>query len=213
MGKHGTSFASAVPARWFAGVRPPAGGLPHRPGGCAPEAGVVRQVLVPIRGDCSANVCTVSAPGARRRSALVRGASDWPEVLSDPGGEFRFFSLPCREFEHLQHALCIRGVQGMPVEPEKQRHGHEGRALVAVDKRRVARKPKTIGGRKVGHTGPAVGGQVLRPRQRRLEEPLIAGAGRTAVLGQLLLVQCPPLTLQLAPPCRWWCRTPSRPPG
>src|SRR5487761_1899651 len=76
----------------------------------------------------------------------------------------------------------------MPIQEQKQFNRDKRSALVAVDKRMIAGETVTVRCRAGCNIGCAIGRKVLRPRQRRFEQALIAQAGAAAVLGKLFLV-------------------------
>ncbi len=93
-----------------------------------------------------------------------------------PRGKRVFAHVARSDGEHSEHAGGIAGGEFMAVEHQEQLGGDEGGALVAIDERMIARQPPAICGGQRGGVGLAVGGQVLRPRQRRFKQPRIARA-------------------------------------
>jgi len=73
------------------------------------------------------------------------GKSSGPlAICFQPRGELGFVDGAGREGERLPHGICFGGVKALAVELEKQNGGGEGCALVAVQKRMIARQAKRI---------------------------------------------------------------------
>jgi hypothetical protein len=107
----------------------------------------------------------------------------WCDVPAQPGRKCGFFDLAGSDGEHDLHAIVIAGQQAMAVEFYEQFCANEGSALVAVDKRVVARHTITIRSRTVRNIWRAIGHKILWTSQRGMQQTGIAHTRRTAMLG------------------------------
>lgn len=96
-------------------------------------------------------------------------------MVTEPGGEGRLIKVASGQCEHGGHNLGFGCIDAEAVKAEKEIHGLEGDALVAVDEGVVLREAEAIGGGK----GSAIGAlivdeEVSRALKCRLEEGPIA---------------------------------------
>src|SRR5579859_7776185 len=110
------------------------------------------------------------------------------EPRPHPGGEGGLVDAALGKAEH--RFVCTRIVRGNlgTVQLDEGFRDHPGCPLVAVDDGMVARNAASVGRREIGEVGRSVGEQVLRPRQRGLQETHVPHAIGATVLGELFLV-------------------------
>ena len=106
-----------------------------------------------------------------------------------PSRKIRFVQFTGGERQHRGCRFNLRGAQAIAIQRKKQTGCQESRALVAVDKRMVLRKSKSIGGGKRCCAGGAVGLNVLWTGEGGIQQALIAYSGAAAVFGEGFSVQ------------------------
>lgn len=95
----------------------------------------------------------------------------------NPSDEIGLAQVTTGDGHHDLHDLWLLRFQCPSVDIQKDRHGDEANALVAVHIAVPACQALAARGRKGSDVGPAViSPQVARPRQRRLDEVLVPHA-------------------------------------
>src|SRR5262245_9448054 len=139
-----------------------------------------------------------SPDSARARATLRRGARLCPvggtrfvrlappapsHALAQPGGEVALAELAFGERHVKRIQLQVARLERRAVQFQECLAGDCRGALVAVEEWMVASEPVCQRRSEID-----VGVQLLRARQRRLQQPLVADAARAAVLRELSLV-------------------------
>jgi hypothetical protein len=113
-----------------------------------------------------------------------------PQPLAQPGREIAFRELAFGEGEHRDVLFLVGRNELRAVQLQKRPISDMRGALVAVHERMIAREAMRERSREIGEVRRriAVGVQLLRPRQRRFQQPLVAHPSATAMLGDLAVV-------------------------
>ena len=109
--------------------------------------------------------------------------SAWLAVGSYPGSKVGFRELPCSQRECGEKAGRVICGQRQLVQCQKKLDRDEGCSLVTIYEWMIPGDTVAVGCCKISDVGLTVGGQMLRARQRRLEQTFIAYSGCAAVLG------------------------------
>src|SRR5271156_3497625 len=124
-------------------------------------------------------------PALSRNSYLVPCSNFWLsrfEVCAQPRGESGFIESVCRQAEHGLRGCFLAGREIMAVDFQEQHADDEAGALVAVEKWMVADDAGGVGGGQRGKVRiVAVGLQLLRSRERELQQAAVAQAAETSV--------------------------------
>lgn len=128
---------------------------------------------------------------AIRPARLVRlAARGEAQPLAQPGREIAFRELAFGEGEHRDVLFLVGRNELRAVQLQKRPISDMRGALVAVHGRMIAREAMRERSREIGEVRRriAVGVQLLRPCQRRFQQPLVAYPSATAMLRDLAVV-------------------------
>src|SRR5580698_6564639 len=119
-------------------------------------------------------------------------------MLPDPVRQLVLVHCTGGDGEYHEHALPIVRRQFISVQKQKGFQRDQRDALVAIDEGVVLCKPEAVRRGELGRIGLSIGREVLRTRERGLEQATVANAARAAMLGQLL-VMCDDERLRIQP--------------
>ncbi|MCS3666879.1 hypothetical protein GGP50_000813 [Salinibacter ruber] len=108
-----------------------------------------------------------------------------------PSSKLLFLTVALGNHLHEVDNNGLLGIDLLVIEAQKDVHRHEGRALIAAAVAVIAGQSHAARGGKPVHARiVAVGLEVLRAGQCRLNRALIASTGQAAVLLQRIVVNC-----------------------
>src|SRR5262245_27796952 len=111
-------------------------------------------------------------------------------VVADPIGKRRLVQLSGRETEKGQNAIGVAGCQSNAVHCEKKLGCDKSGSLVAIREGVIASQAKAIGCSQGGDVRLAMGRQIEGAGEGRVECACVPYAGKTAMLGKLLVMYC-----------------------
>ncbi len=102
-------------------------------------------------------------------------------MAAQPGGIGGFGDVAGGKSEHGQRGILRAGGQAEAIEPKKQAGAEKGGTFVAVDEGMVLGESEGVGGSAIENVRLAVGSQVFRAGQRRIEQAFVTDAGSAAM--------------------------------
>ena len=138
---------------------------------------------------------------ARREPPCTFGASALARMVADPGRECRLVDVAGSDRQHGERGVRLRAYQSVAVQREKQTDRQERRALVAIDEGMVLGEPNGIARCEICNIRFPVSSEVTGPGERGFEQPFVAKAAASTVLGKALVMeQAKRLPIDPAPP-------------